>query len=274
MSLYKTGMPGGMPSELEKVSFERSLGSPKARRGKQISKPTKAIYELMQEKAYRYEIFLSNSEIENNETIFAEKGTIVIDLFEDAFGLKELFDMKERLKLANKLKEIAIEAFTLNEFTDDEDIDEIYHLILDELEKTGLEYSVNINTPGKLFPSAINRIPRNYFYYNLTCSYKMKDSEPFTYISEKAKTRFDFFVETNKAYNDGFFDINENPNMIYLSIWNRIEGQDKEDKETLFPTYKKSGKPNRDFIEAMEILRDSDFTKFESKYLKKSSFPF
>ena len=222
-----------------------------------------------EEDLLRYEFFLNNSEIEHNKTTFTEKESIVIELIKDGD-----FNIKSKQNLARKLKEIVLETFMLNTFTDDDDIDETYHLILNELEKTGMEYSIDINKPGKYFPTTVNEIPRNNFYYSLTCSYKMKDSEPFTYISEKAKTSYDFYIETNKAYNNGSFGMDENPDVIYLNIWNKVDGRNSMKKETLFPNNKKTGEPNKNFSEVIEILQDSQFEKFEAKYATRKDISF
>ncbi|WP_373261953.1 hypothetical protein [Hungatella hathewayi] len=260
MSLYKSCL-----SE-EDMLFQKKKSSnhgyPKARRGKIVSKSTKHLWINMvpyEENILHYEFFLNNSEIEHNNIIFTEKESIIIELISDEF-----FKIKDKQNLAKRLKAIVLETFRLNTFTDDEEIDETYRLILDELEKTGMEYSIDINKPGKFFPTTINEIPRDNFYYSLTCSYKMKDSEPFTYISEKAKTSMDFYIETNKAYNNGSFDMDENPDMIYLNIWNKIDGYMK--KETLYQNDKKTGEPNKNFAEVIEILQASEFEKFETKY--------
>ena len=252
----------------EDMMFRKKISSyhksPKARRGKMISKSTKPLwYDMIsfEENLLRYEFFLNNSEIEHNNTIYTEKEAIIIDLISDVD-----FTIKDKQGLAKRLKEIILETFMLSTFVEDEDIEDIYHLILDELEKTGMEYSIDINKPGKFFPATINEIPRNNFYYSMICSYKLKDSEPFTYISEKVKTNLDFYIETNKAYNNGSFGIDENPDMIYLNIWNKVDGLDKMKKETLHPSDKKTGEPNRNFAEVIEILRDSEYKKLENKY--------
>ena len=176
------------------------------------------------------------------------------------------FSIKDKQDLAKRLKEIILETFVLSTFVEDEDIEDTYQLILDELEKTGMEYSIDINKPGKFFPATTNEIPRNNFYYSMICSYKLKDSEPFTYISEKVKTNLDFYIETNKAYNNGSFGIDENPDMIYLNIWNKVDGLDKMKKETIYPNNKKTGEPNKNFAEVIEILKDSEYKKLENKY--------
>lgn len=238
--------------------------SPKARRGKMISKSTKSLWFDMisfEENLLRYEFFLNNSEIEHNNTVYTEKESIIIDLNSDVD-----FTIKDKQGLAKRLKEIILETFMLSTFVEDEDIEDTYHLILDELEKTGMEYSIDINKPGKFFPATTNKIPRNNFYYSMICSYKLKDSEPFTYISEKVKTNLDFYIETNKAYNNGSFGIDENPDMIYLNIWNKVDGLDKMKKETIYPNNKKTGEPNKNFAEVIEILRDSEYKKLENKY--------
>lgn len=237
-----------------------------------ISKSAKPLwYDMMpyEESLLRYEFFLNNSEIEHNDTVFTEKESIIIDLISDGD-----FTIKDKQNLAKRLKEIVLETFMLNRFVDDEDIDDTYHLILDELEKTGMEYLIDINKPGKTFPVTTNEIPRNNFYYSLICSYKLKDSEPFTYISEKAKTNLDFYIETNKAYNNGSFDIDENPDMIYLNIWNKVDGLDRMKKETLYPNNKKTGEPNKNFTEVIDILRDSEYKKLETKYATKKVISF
>lgn len=214
-----------------------------------------------EENLLRYEFFLNNSEIEHNNTVYTEKESIIINLNSDVF-----FSIKDKQDLAKRLKEIILETFVLSTFVEDEDIEDTYQLILDELEKTGMEYSIDINKPGKFFPATTNEIPRNNFYYSMICSYKLKDSEPFTYISEKVKTNLDFYIETNKAYNNGSFGIDENPDMIYLNIWNKVDGLDKMKKETIYPNNKKTGEPNKNFAEVIEILKDSEYKKLENKY--------
>lgn len=229
-----------------------------------ISKSTKPLwYDMIsfEENLLRYEFFLNNSEIEHNNTVYTEKESIIINLNSDVF-----FSIKDKQDLAKRLKEIILETFVLSTFVEDEDIEDTYQLILDELEKTGMEYSIDINKPGKFFPATTNEIPRNNFYYSMICSYKLKDSEPFTYISEKVKTNLDFYIETNKAYNNGSFGIDENPDMIYLNIWNKVDGLDKMKKETIYPNNKKTGEPNKNFAEVIEILKDSEYKKLENKY--------
>ena len=76
----------------------------------------------------------------------------------------------------------------------------------------------------------------------------------------------DFYIETNKAYNNGSFGIDENPDMIYLNIWNKVDGLDKMKKETIYPNNKKTGEPNKNFAEVIEILKDSEYKKLENKY--------
>lgn len=252
---------------LEKIETHKSEKntykvSGKPTRGQQLSKSTKTSWTNCEEDLLRYEFFLNNSEMENNTHVFTEKESIVIELVNN-----DIFSLEDKQKLAMNLKEIVLEPFISNTFTDNEDIKETYFLILDELEKTGMKYSLDINNPLKAFPIAINKIPKSAFYYSLTCSYKIKDSNPSTYIAEKVKTDIDFCIETNKVYNNRFFDTYEDPDRIHLNIWNKnIKGQDEMKKKILYPIYKKTGDTNKEFTDVMDILQNSEFNKLENKY--------
>lgn len=241
-----------------KISKFASKG-PKAIRGKTISKTTiSSPWNLL----VRFEFFLNNSEMEGDETIYSQKESIIIEC--DCYSIYKPEDMKT---MARDLKSIVLETFISNKFIEDEDIENTSNLIQDVLRKTSLSYSLDINKTGKYFTNTMNGIPENKFYYCLNCSCKMKDCDPYTYISEKIKTNGSFYIETNKAYNNRFFE-DECPDMIYMNIWNIDNcGKPKQEKKVLLPVLK-SGKRNNEFDDVVEMLDGSCFDDLEAKYQK------
>lgn len=241
-----------------KISKFASKG-PKAIRGKTISKTTiSSPWNLL----VRFEFFLNNSEMEGDETIYSQKESIIIECE---------WDPKKMKTMARDLKSIVLETFISNRFIEDEDIETMSNLIQDILRKTGLYYSLDINKPGKYFTNTMNDFPVNNFYYCFNCSCKIKDCDPYTYISEKIKTNEQFYIESNKAYNNRFVE-DENPDMIYLNIWNMDNcGKPKAEKKVLLPILK-SGERNKEFDDVVEMLDGSCYDDLKAKYQKSLIF--
>ncbi|WP_097006536.1 hypothetical protein [Lacrimispora amygdalina] len=242
-------------TKIERHTYEKKV---KVLRGKPIIKesmiPPSPFSERFNEFG-RFEIFLNNSELENEVEQFSQKEAIIIELYGPVAGI---FNIDEMENVIREFRDTILETFTSNTFTNDDDIVDVVDFIEEILKRKGYGYKLYVNCIGKLFPDIINSIPKTQFYYNLTCSYKMKDLVPYTYLAEKVKTRRNFFIETNKVYNGRFLD--DNPDMIYLNIWNVNDGgKDTQYKKVLRPA-------NEEFDIISKYLEDSSFKKIDKNY--------